>query len=125
MRFYYYKQWIWLQFPWICQTVKHVYSQMIRECLPGSIHFMSPLQEFRFVREVLRIARTAKESKLNIFTEKKIEMLPIKYSPDKLEQLQMKKKTRAYDECSTVSRTRRTHNPQADIAFALSLNVVD
>lgn len=86
---------------------------------------MSPLQEFRFVREVLKIARTAKESKLNIFTEKKIEMLPIKYSPDKLEQLQMKKKTKAYDECSTVSRTRRTHNPQADNTLIMSLNMVD
>lgn len=41
---------------------------MIRECLPGSIHFMSPLAEFKLVREVLKIARTAKESKMNIFT---------------------------------------------------------
>lgn len=50
MRFYYYKQWIWLQFPWICQTVKNNYSQMIKQCIPGSIHFMSPNQEFKFVK---------------------------------------------------------------------------
>lgn len=50
MRFYYYKQWIWLEFPWICQTVKNNYSQMIKQCIPGSIHFMSPNQEFKFVK---------------------------------------------------------------------------
>ena len=24
--FYYYKQWIWMQFPWICQSLKNDYS---------------------------------------------------------------------------------------------------
>jgi hypothetical protein len=68
VQFYYYKQWIWLQFPWICQTVRHIYSTMLKECLPGSIHFMSPTREFQLVRDVIKISRSAKDTKLGIYT---------------------------------------------------------
>ena len=83
---------------------------MIKECLPGSIHFMSPLQEFKFVREVLKIARTAKESKMNSFTEKKIEVLPLKYSPEKMQQLESLKKSKTFDDDCKISRTKRSRN---------------
>ena len=83
---------------------------MIKECLPGSIHFMSPLQEFKLVREVLKIARAAKESKMNIFTEKKIEVLPLKYSSEKMEQLEWLKKSKAVDDDCRISTTKRSGN---------------
>ena len=83
LQYYYYKQWIWLQFPWLCQTVKHAYSSMLKECLPGSIHFMSPLREFTFIRDAIRIVRTAKENKLGVFNDKKLEILPIRIKGSK------------------------------------------
>ena len=85
MQHYYYKQWVWLQFPWLCQTIKNVYSNMLKECLPGSIHFMSPTREFQLIRDVIKIARVAKESKLGIYTHKQLEIVPIKIKVNKID----------------------------------------
>jgi hypothetical protein len=45
---------------------------------------MSPLTEFTFIKEVLKITKNAKESKMGIFTDKRIDILPLKYSTAKL-----------------------------------------
>jgi hypothetical protein len=98
---------------------------MIRQCLPGSIHFMSPLTEFKLVREVLKIARTAKESKINIFTDKKIEVLPLKYSPQKMEHLESCRKSNANEDECRVSRTKRAgYEPERSKA-TINLNNID
>lgn len=47
---------------------------------------------------------------MSIFTEKRIEILPIKCSPQKLQELEAKKKTKTIEETSTVSRMRHTHD---------------
>ena len=74
---YYYKQWIWLQFPWICQTVKHNYSELIKKCIPGSIHFMSPNKESLMLKEVLKVASSHKQSKNGIYVNTNIQVLPL------------------------------------------------
>jgi hypothetical protein len=65
---------------------------MIKQCLPGSIHFMSPIHEFKLIKEVIKIAHNAKDNKIAIFTEKKIEIIPIKYSAEKMDSLMSQKK---------------------------------
>ena len=44
---------------------------------------------------------------MNIFTEKKIEVLPLKYSPEKMEQLELCRKSKANEDECRVSRTIR------------------
>ena len=39
--FYYYKQWIWLQFPWISQSIHHDFSSEISHCLKSPTEYMS------------------------------------------------------------------------------------
>lgn len=31
--FYYYKQWIWMQFPWISMSLNNHFSQLIEKCM--------------------------------------------------------------------------------------------
>ena len=51
---------------------------MLKECIPGSIHFMSPTREFQLIKDVLKVAKGAKENKLGIYGTKKIEVHCIK-----------------------------------------------
>lgn len=39
--FYYYKQWIWMQFPWICQSLNNNYSELIQKCMKSPTEYMS------------------------------------------------------------------------------------
>lgn len=51
---------------------------MLKACIPGSIHFMSPTREFQLIKDVIKVARCAKDNKLGIYGAKKIEVHAIK-----------------------------------------------
>ena len=38
---YYYKRWIWMQFPWVCMTMKCDYSDKLRKCFTSPTSYMS------------------------------------------------------------------------------------
>lgn len=40
-KYYYYKQWLWLQFPWIGQSINSDYSKLIQECITSPTQYMS------------------------------------------------------------------------------------
>ena len=40
-RYYYYKQWIWVQFPWISLSLDFNYSETIRKCINPPTQYMS------------------------------------------------------------------------------------
>lgn len=42
---YYYKRWIWMQFPWVCMTMKCDYSDKLRKCFTSPTSYMSVGEE--------------------------------------------------------------------------------
>ncbi len=42
---YYYKRWIWMQFPWVCMTMKSDYSDKLRKCFTSPTSYMSVSEE--------------------------------------------------------------------------------
>lgn len=38
---YYYKQWLWVQFPWISLSLDHDYSRLIKKCIKSSTEYIS------------------------------------------------------------------------------------
>jgi hypothetical protein len=38
---YYYKRWIWLQFPWVCQSLRVDYSKQLMQCFSSATKYMS------------------------------------------------------------------------------------
>ena len=60
---YYYKRWIWMQFPWVCMTMKCDYSDKLRKCFTSPTSYMSDSEEREFTLQALRIALEAKKKK--------------------------------------------------------------
>ena len=46
---------------------------------------MSPLREFNLIKDVIKIARSAKENKLGIYSDRKVEVLAIKLKNKRME----------------------------------------
>ncbi|CAD8127308.1 unnamed protein product [Paramecium sonneborni] len=59
-QFYYYKRWIWVQFPWLALTQKHNYSKLIGQYNMNNI----PLQEeLQINQKAIKFAQIAKQTK--------------------------------------------------------------
>jgi hypothetical protein len=67
---YYYKRWIWIQFPWACISLQNDYSKTPELCLTSATEYMSVESEAEFTRQALKIAIEAKERKKLMFTKK-------------------------------------------------------
>jgi hypothetical protein len=63
---YYYKRWIWMQFPWVCMTMKCDYSDRLRKCFTSPTSYMSVSEEREFTLQALKIALEAKRKKQEI-----------------------------------------------------------
>lgn len=42
---YYYKRWLWIQFPWTCLSVRCDYSAKMKSCFSSAIKYMSVNEE--------------------------------------------------------------------------------
>ena len=73
---YYYKRWIWMQFPWVCMTMKCDYSEKLRKCFTSPTSYMSVAEEREFTLQALKIALEAKKKKQAIL--EKVEDAPTK-----------------------------------------------
>ncbi|EAS04845.2 Sm protein (macronuclear) [Tetrahymena thermophila SB210] len=60
---YYYKRWLWVQFPWACLSLKCDYSAKLKECFSSPIEYMSVKKEKEFTKQALKIAIEAKLKK--------------------------------------------------------------
>ena len=67
---YYYKRWVWIQFPWACISLHNNYSQTPELCLTSATEYMSVETEAEFTRQALKIAIEARERKKLMFTQK-------------------------------------------------------
>ena len=59
-KYYYYKQWMWVQFPWIGQSIKENYSDLINKCLKSPTEHMSVQFEANIIKQVMKIADKAR-----------------------------------------------------------------
>lgn len=68
---YYYKRWIWIQFPWVCISLNNNYSNTPEFC--GQVECEdadSYEQEAKYTKQALIVAIEAKEKKKMMFTKK-------------------------------------------------------
>ncbi|CAD8176209.1 unnamed protein product [Paramecium pentaurelia] len=87
---YYYKRWIWIQFPWVCLSVHSDYSAKMKQCFAKATEYMSVQEEKAFTKQALKIAIEAKLKKkmmyqkqedlntTNIFNDKELSVIPVK-----------------------------------------------
>jgi hypothetical protein len=66
---------------------------------------MSPTREFQLIRDVIKIARAAKESKLGIYTHKQLEILPIKIKVNKMDMEESNVRTKRDERTTQKSNT--------------------
>ena len=90
---------------------------MLTECLPGSIHFMSPLKEFSLIKDVIKIARSAKQNKLGIYNDKKIEILPIRLKNKKIERYDKSRRETNGKEERSVREQRKTKRLDTTVSY--------
>ena len=59
---YYYKRWIWIQFPWACMSIDKNcdYSTVIKQCFSSATDYMSVEDENAYTESALKIALEAK-----------------------------------------------------------------
>ena len=68
---YYYKRWVWIQFPWICISLYNNYSNTPELCQKPSADDGDMLQtEAKYTRHALIVAIDAKEKKKLMFSPK-------------------------------------------------------
>jgi hypothetical protein len=60
---YYYKRWIWLQFPWMCLSPRVDFSSIMRQCYSNPTDYMSVSEENEYTRKALAIVLEAKVKK--------------------------------------------------------------
>lgn len=68
---YYYKRWIWIQFPWVCISLNNNYSTTPELCkkIEGD-DFDSLSLESKYTKQALLVAIEAREKKKQMFTKK-------------------------------------------------------
>jgi hypothetical protein len=68
---YYYKRWIWIQFPWVCISLNNNYSTTPELCkkIEGD-DFDTLEQEAKYTKQALLVAIEAREKKRQMFTKK-------------------------------------------------------
>lgn len=63
-QFYYYKRWIWLQFPWFCMDINSSFSFYMKETIGHEIHLhMDNTSEIDLVTGSLKILKEVKQRK--------------------------------------------------------------
>ncbi|CAD8174304.1 unnamed protein product [Paramecium pentaurelia] len=80
---YYYKRWIWIQFPWACMSVskKCDYSTVIKQCFSSATDYMSVEDENAFTESALKIALEAKRKKKEMYEQKYHEEVRLQIIP--------------------------------------------
>ena len=68
---YYYKRWIWIQFPWVCISLSNNYSTTPELCKKIEGDDFDNLElESKYTKQALLVAIEAREKKRQMFTKK-------------------------------------------------------
>jgi hypothetical protein len=63
---------MWIQFPWICQSLNYNFSDMIQKYIALPTEYMSMDTELNLIKEVMKISQVSKENKSAIYENKNI-----------------------------------------------------
>ncbi len=63
---------MWIQFPWICQSLNYNFSHMIQKYIASPTEYMSMEVELGLVKDVMKISQVSKENKSAIYDNKNI-----------------------------------------------------
>lgn len=68
---YYYKRWIWIQFPWICISLNNNYSTTpeLKKNIEGDDNDITE-DEYKYTKQSLMVAIEAREKKRQMFSKK-------------------------------------------------------
>ncbi|CAD8209657.1 unnamed protein product [Paramecium pentaurelia] len=111
---YYYKRWIWIQFPWACMSIDKNcdYSTVIKQCFSSATDYMSVEDENAFTESALKIAFEAKRKRKEMYEQKqeqetKLQLIPqIPVLQQKGQEEVLKKQKREQIEFNTISSSR-------------------
>lgn len=67
---YYYKRWLWIQFPWACTSLACDYSTKMKQCFASATEYMSVQEEKQFTKQALKIAIEAKLKKQMVYQKR-------------------------------------------------------
>ena len=70
-QYYYYKRWVWMQFPWGCGSFKSNYSEFITENYARATEYMTVQEEQTFTRAAVDIVIAAEKRTAAIFAKPK------------------------------------------------------
>ncbi|CAD8212015.1 unnamed protein product [Paramecium pentaurelia] len=111
---YYYKRWIWIQFPWACMSIDKNcdYSTVIKQCFSSATDYMSVEDENAFTESALKIAFEAKRKRKEMYEqnqeqETRLQLIPqIPVLQQKGQEEVLKKQKREQIEFNTISSSR-------------------
>ncbi|CAK67173.1 unnamed protein product (macronuclear) [Paramecium tetraurelia] len=111
---YYYKRWIWIQFPWACMSIDKNcdYSVVIKQCFSSATDYMSVEDENAFTESALKIALEAKRKRKEMYEQKQEQETQLQLIPQvpvlvqKGQEEVLKKQKREQIEFSTISSQR-------------------
>ncbi|CAK89279.1 unnamed protein product (macronuclear) [Paramecium tetraurelia] len=111
---YYYKRWIWIQFPWACTSIDKNcdYSTVIKQCFSSATDYMSVEDENAFTESALKIALEAKRKRKEMYEQKqeqetRLQLIPqVPVLQQKGQEEVLKKQKREQIEFSTISSSR-------------------
>ncbi|CAD8193095.1 unnamed protein product [Paramecium octaurelia] len=111
---YYYKRWIWIQFPWACTSIDKNcdYSTVIKQCFSSATDYMSVEDENAFTESALKIALEAKRKRKEMYEQKqeqetRLQLIPqVPVLQQKEQEEILKKQQREQIEFSTISSSR-------------------
>lgn len=80
--FYYYKRWIWMNYPWITLSKERIdFSHLIAFCYSDDKSFLNNEQEAALYFKCLQIIYNCKEKKNLIFKQEEFEYIPEEHQP--------------------------------------------
>ncbi|CAD8126406.1 unnamed protein product [Paramecium sonneborni] len=111
---YYYKRWIWIQFPWACMSIDKNcdYSTIIKQCFSSATDYMSVEDENAFTESALKIALEAKRKQKEMYEQKqeqqtRLQLIPqVSVLQQKNQEEILKKQKREQMQYSTISSQR-------------------
>ena len=77
---------MWIQFPWICQSLNYNFSDMIQKYIAIPTEYMSMDTELNLIKDVMKISQVSKENKSSIYENKHIELISINQKKQKKNQ---------------------------------------
>ena len=74
-KFYYYRRWLWMIFPWVCMSVKkkQTYSDLINKCYSSNIRYLSVDEERMFTKHAIKIVMETKQKRKQMYAKKEDE----------------------------------------------------